>query len=151
MVVVSSVHSALQSIFIELLSVLPLGFANYNHQYTQVTTVAMRMSVSQANCVYGQLSQFEADQETMSAYLEQVEIFFQANNIAEEKQAGIFLSLIGGKTYGLLWNLVAPAKPKEKALAELTKTPSYPILSPDHSLLQNAFISISTISSRMRV
>ena len=80
------------------------------------------MSVSQANCVYGQLSQFEADQETMSAYLERVEIFFQANNIAEEKQAGIFLSLIGAKTYGLLRDLVAPAKPKEKTLAELTKT-----------------------------
>ena len=78
------------------------------------------MSVSQANCVYGQLSQFEADQETMSAYLKRVEIFFQANNIAEEKQASIFLSLIGAKTYGLLRDL--SAKPKEKTLAGLTKT-----------------------------
>ena len=80
------------------------------------------MSVSQTNnCFYGQLSQFDSDQETMSAYLERVEIFFQANNIAEEKQVGIFLSLIGAKTYGLLRDLVAPAKPKEKTLAELTE------------------------------
>ena len=34
----------------------------------------------------------------------------------------IFLSLIGAKTYGLLRDLIAPAKPKEKSLAELTKT-----------------------------
>ena len=106
------------------------------------------MSVSQANC---QLSQFEADQETMSAYLERVEIFFQANNIAEEKQASIFLSLIGAKTYGLLRDLVAPAKPKEKKHLQNSPKPFVPILSPDRSLLQNAFISISTISSRMRI
>ena len=66
------------------------------------------MSVSQASCFYGQLNQYEPDLETMSAYLERVEIFFQANSIAENKQVGIFLSLIGAKTYGLLRNLVAP-------------------------------------------
>ena len=80
------------------------------------------MSVSQPNCFYGQLSQFDSEQETFSAYLERVDIFFQANNIAEDKQVGIFLSLIGARTYGLLRDLVAPAKPKDKSLAELTKT-----------------------------
>ena len=80
------------------------------------------MSVSQPNCFYGQLSQFDSEQEILSVYLERVDIFFQANNIAKEKQVGIFLSLIGTKTYGLLRDLVAPAKPKEKSLAELTKT-----------------------------
>ena len=84
--------------------------------------MATRISVSQPNCFYGQLSQFDSEQETLSAYLERVDIFFQANNIAEEKQVGIFLSLIRAKTYGLLRDLVAPAKPKEKSLAELTKT-----------------------------
>ena len=48
------------------------------------------MSVSQPNCFYGQLSQFDSEQETLSAYLERVDIFFQANNIAEEKQVGIY-------------------------------------------------------------
>ena len=80
------------------------------------------MSVSQPNCFYGQLNQFDSEQETFSAYLERVDIFFQANNIAEDKQVGIFLSLIGARTYGLLRDLVAPAKPKDKSLAELTKT-----------------------------
>jgi len=50
-----------------------------------------------------------------------VDIFFQANGIAEEKQVGIFLSLLEVKTYSLLRDLVAPAKPKEKSLAQLTK------------------------------
>ena len=59
------------------------------------------MSVSQASCFYGQLNQYEPD-------LERVEIFFQANSIAENKQVGIFLSLIGAKTYGLSRDLVAP-------------------------------------------
>ena len=63
--------------------------------------MATRMSLTQA-CFYGELTQYEPDLETMSAYLERVEIFFQANSIVEDKQLGIFLSLIGGKTYGLL-------------------------------------------------
>ena len=49
----------------------------------------------------------------MSAHLERVEIFFQANNIAEDKQVGIFLSTIGAKIYGeLLRDLMAIVKPK---------------------------------------
>ena len=83
------------------------------------------MSVSQLvnPCFYGQFSQFDLDQETMSAYLERVQIFFQANNIADKKQVGIFLTLIGAKTYGLPQDILAPAKPMDKSLAELTKTP----------------------------
>ena len=42
--------------------------------------------------------------------------------MTEEKPAGILFNLIGAKTYGLLRDLVVPAKPKEKALSELTKT-----------------------------
>ena len=88
----------------------------------QVIIVVMRMSVLQASCFYGQLNQYEPDLETMSTYLEKIEIFFQANSIAENKQVGIFLSLIGAKTYGLLQDLVTPDKPNDKSLAELTKT-----------------------------
>ena len=86
--------------------------------------MSVSLSISQPvnPCFYGQFSQFDPDQETMSAYLERVEIFFQANNIADEKRVGIFLSLIGAKIYGLLRDLLAPAKPMDKSLAELTKT-----------------------------
>ena len=66
---------------------------------------------------YGQLTNFDPDTETMSAYLERVDIFFQANGIAD----GIFLSLLGAKIYSLLRDLVAPTKPKDKTLAQLTK------------------------------
>ena len=70
---------------------------------------------------YGQLTNFDPDTETMSVYLERVDIFFQANGIAEENQVGIFLSLLGAKIYSLLRDLVAPAKPKDKTLAQLAK------------------------------
>ena len=36
-------------------------------------------------------------------------------------QVGIFLSLLGAKIYSLLRDLVAPAKLKDKTLAQLTK------------------------------
>ena len=50
----------------------------------QVVTVATRMS-NPSYHFYGQLTNFDPDTETMSAYLERVDIFFQANRIAEEK------------------------------------------------------------------
>jgi len=38
---------------------------------------------------YGQLTNFDPDTETMPAYLERVDILFQANDIAEGKQVGL--------------------------------------------------------------
>ena len=58
--------------------------------------MSISQPVSQPYC-YGQLTQYEPDLETMSTYLERVEIFFQTNDIAEGKQVGIFLSMIGAK------------------------------------------------------
>ena len=38
-----------------------------------------------------------------------------------DKQVGVFLSVIGANTYGLLWDLLVPAKPVSKSIKELTK------------------------------
>ena len=51
--------------------------------------------------------------------MERANLFFQANGISEEKQLPVFLSSIGGKTYGLLRNLLAPTLPKDKSLTEV--------------------------------
>ena len=69
---------------------------------------------------YGTLPEFRRDTEEFSAYLERVELYFIANEVAEEKQVPIFLNVVGGATYGLLRSLVAPASPKSKTLEELT-------------------------------
>ena len=45
---------------------------------------------------FGQLHKYQANQEPVSAYLEQVALFFQANDILEGKQVALLLSIVGG-------------------------------------------------------
>ena len=71
---------------------------------------------------YGRLREFQSETESIAAYLERVEVFFSANDIAADKQVAVFLSVVGGKTFSLLRDLVAPAKPQEKTLATLFQT-----------------------------
>ena len=60
--------------------------------------------------IYGQLREYQPKTENIAAYLEQVELFFQANSVAEDKTVAVFLSVVGSKTYLLLRDLLAPAK-----------------------------------------
>ena len=52
-------------------------------------------------------------------YIERLEQFFQANDIAVEKQVATLLSVMGAATYGLLRNLVQPNKSKDKTFDEI--------------------------------
>ena len=71
---------------------------------------------------YGKLSEFQPETESIAAYLERVEVFYKANSIAEDKQVAVFLSVVGGKTFSLLRDLLAPAKPQDQTLATLFET-----------------------------
>ena len=55
--------------------------------------------------IYGKLKEFEPDNEKVTSYLEQVELYFTANDIAAEKKVVILLFVIGAKTYSLLHDL----------------------------------------------
>ena len=68
----------------------------------------------------GKIQEFKPENESMSAYLERVELFMATNTIAEERKVTVFLSTVGPKTYGHLRNLVAPSKPQDKSMLELT-------------------------------
>ena len=68
---------------------------------------------------YGQIQEFCPENESVEAYLERVELYFEANNIAEDRQVAVFLSIIGGKNYAVLRNLLSPTKPSTKMLSEL--------------------------------
>lgn len=68
---------------------------------------------------FGQLPAYRPEAEGITAYLERVELFFTANDIAEGKRVSIFLSSVGGKTYSLLRDLLAPDKPSSKSLEAL--------------------------------
>ena len=74
---------------------------------------------------YGKLEEFSPQKETITNYLERVEIFFLANAVADEKKVPVFLSVVGGNIYTLLRSLLAPAKPQDKSfdalVAELKK------------------------------
>ena len=68
---------------------------------------------------FGRIEEFSPEKETISNYLERVEIFFQANTIADEKKVPVFLSIARGNIYALLHSLLSPTKPQEKTFAEL--------------------------------
>ena len=48
------------------------------------------------------LKKFNADSKPITAYLEGVELFFEANVVTDGKRVPILLSNIGAKMYGLL-------------------------------------------------
>lgn len=59
------------------------------------------------------------EKEKISAYLECVELFFTPNGVKEDKQVPALLTDIGGETYALLCNLLAPAKPSTNTFTQL--------------------------------
>ena len=67
----------------------------------------------------GHLQEFDPMTDRISTYLERVELFFLANGIAEEKQVPVLLSIVGGKIYSLLSDLLAPDKPSSKTFPQL--------------------------------
>ena len=74
-----------------------------------------------ATIVIGRLTEFDLKIDTITAYVERVTLYFQANDVAEGKQVAVFLSALRPKTYALLRNLVTPAIPKEKMFAQLVE------------------------------
>ena len=53
------------------------------------------------------------------AYHKWVELFFIAYSIADDKKMTVFLSVVRGKTYSRLQDLLAPKKPQDKSLPVL--------------------------------
>ena len=72
-----------------------------------------------ATNMIGSIAEFNSENEKITAYLEQVQLFFEASGISDEKRVAVLLTVIGSTTYALLSNLVAPSKPKEKSFTEL--------------------------------
>ena len=69
---------------------------------------------------YGQIGEFKPERGNILNYLERMQMFFAANNVAEGKQAAVLISSISDETYGVLKNLLASALPGTKSLDELT-------------------------------
>lgn len=86
----------------------------------------------------GRLEPFDEHIETWDSYSERLEQYFIANEIKPETKVPALLSVIGGRTYGILRDLTAPAKPATKSYDELVETLSRH-LSPKPLLIAERF------------
>ena len=70
---------------------------------------------------FGSIGPFEGGKsESWDEYCERLDQFFIANEVSDPaKQRAIFLSVVGGETYGKLRSLVAPQKPGDVSLSQL--------------------------------
>lgn len=61
----------------------------------------------------GKLEEFNPEADTIASYVERVELYFEANGVADAKKVAVFLNAIGMKTYSLLRDLLAYEAPRE--------------------------------------
>ena len=72
---------------------------------------------------YGTIKEFNDTDDNWVEYVERLEHFFLANEIAsEDKMKSILLSSCGSKTYKLFRNLLTPQKPGDVTYKELKET-----------------------------
>jgi len=65
--------------------------------------------------------EFDPSKDRISTYLERVKLFYKAYGIADNKKSPSVLSMIGGKVYLLLSNLLAPEKSASKSFVQLSE------------------------------
>ena len=73
---------------------------------------------------FGTLNEFNSDVETIIKYLDRVLLYFETNEVADDKQVQILLSSIALTTYSLICDLAPPENPKKltlSAIAQLLK------------------------------
>ena len=65
----------------------------------------------QAVGLHGAVAAFDPEQESWSEYVERLEHYFTANDIAsDDKRRAILLTIVGASTYRLIRTLVSPSK-----------------------------------------
>ena len=67
----------------------------------------------------GSIEPFDPSFGDWEAYEERLEMFLDANAVAEGQRVATLLTVIGGTAYKIVRNLVAPASPKDKTYTEL--------------------------------
>lgn len=68
-----------------------------------------------SNTTLGHIAKFRPDDERFYVYVERFELFLATNNVPQGRKVRVpmFLTVLGGSTYGLLHNLMAPPNPKD--------------------------------------
>ena len=71
---------------------------------------------------FGKLCDYDSNKEDRQSFVERLELFFTANDVADvQKKRAILLTSCGIETYRLFKGLTASAKPVEKTFTELVK------------------------------
>ncbi|XP_021348220.1 uncharacterized protein LOC110447094 [Mizuhopecten yessoensis] len=69
---------------------------------------------------HGSIEEFDVNSQNLDEYIERLEHYFVANAVDDnDVKRSILLTVCGSKTYGLIRNVVSPAKPGEKTYDEL--------------------------------
>ena len=71
---------------------------------------------------FGTLQKYQPNIESITVYLKRAAIYFKANDIFQEKQVPVFFSVIWGKVFSLLCDLLSPKKMDEKSLDNMAET-----------------------------
>ena len=75
--------------------------------------------MAEASRPIGHIGEYDPQAENITAYLERLSLYMDANSVADERKVPVLLTVIGAKTYGILKSLTSPALPKEKSLDDL--------------------------------
>ncbi|XP_069140968.1 uncharacterized protein [Argopecten irradians] len=67
----------------------------------------------------GKIDNFDDSVESWKCYQERLKQFFKANEVPNGKKVPVLLSVIGGKPYSILHDLVAPDLPGDKSYVDL--------------------------------
>ena len=70
----------------------------------------------------GAIKDFDPEVDRIVPYLERVQLYLLANQVEAETKVPAFLSIIGGRAYGVLRDLLAPALPQDTSLERLVAT-----------------------------
>ena len=109
---------------------------------------------------HGTIGEFRNAQEDRLAFVERLQQYFTANDVADaDKQRAILLSSVGPTTYRLICNLLAHEKPTEKTFKEIVEAvqahhqprPSVMVQQPNfHSRSRQSGKSVSAYVAELR-
>ena len=69
--------------------------------------------------VLGNVGDFDSRTNSISSYVEHVQLYFETNSVADDREVVVLLTVIRQKTYNTLRSLLAPARPRDKTYDEL--------------------------------
>ena len=70
---------------------------------------------------YGSIREFTEGGEAFEDYVDRLDAYMEANNVAQEQKVNVFISSIGPKAFKLLKNLCTPEHPKNKQYVDLCR------------------------------